>query len=101
MIKIGRKKLYIIDLPRSKSRFDHQEDLLSVVEELKSGFVSNAMYGGGETLIMGPPHIVISSNHKFNSSLLSKDRWKIYKITQTNQLKDITTQVRMEEKLEK
>ena len=41
--KLGPKKIYIIDL-------------LSAIEDLKTGFVINSMYGEGRTLIM-EPHI--------------------------------------------
>lgn len=80
VVNIGRKELYIVDLARSKSKNDHPEDLLSVLEDLKSGFIANAMYGSGKTLLMEPPHIVVSSNYPFNYELLSEDRWEIYEI---------------------
>lgn len=42
--------------------------------------VIGAFYARGDSLIMGPPVILISSNYKFNYSSLSKDRWLIYEI---------------------
>ena len=80
VVNIGRKDLYIIDLSRSKSKNDRQEDLLSVLEDLKSGLVTNAMYGSGRTLIMEPPHIVVSSNYNLDYELLSEDRWDVFEI---------------------
>lgn len=80
VVNIGSKPLYIVDLARSKSKNDHPEDLLSVLEDLKSGFVANAMYGSGKTLLMEPPHIIVSSNYAFNYELLSEDRWEIFEI---------------------
>jgi hypothetical protein len=80
VVNIGSKQLYIVDLARSKSKNDHPEDLLSVLEDLKSGFIANAMYGSGKTLLMEPPHILVSSNYAFNYELLSEDRWEIYEI---------------------
>lgn len=88
-VNIGMKNLYIVDLARAKSKNDHQEDLLSVLEDLKSGLVTNAMYGSGKTLIMEPPHILVSSNYILDYDLLSKDRWEVYKILPTNRLKRI------------
>jgi len=80
VVNIGKKDLYIIDLSRSKSKNDRQEDLLSVLEDLKSGLVTNAMYGSGKTLIMEPPHIVVSSNYNLDYNLLSEDRWDVFEI---------------------
>ena len=86
-VNIGKKKLYIVDLARSKSKDDRQEDLLSVLEDLKSGLVTNAMYGSGRTLMMEPPHIIVSSNYVLKYELLSEDRWEVYQITKSNKLK--------------
>lgn len=41
--KANPKKLYIIDLPRTKGRNDNDIDLLSAIENLKSGLVINSM----------------------------------------------------------
>jgi hypothetical protein len=81
VVNIGKKELYIIDLSRSKSKNDRQEDLLSVLEDLKSGLVTNAMYGSGRTLLMEPPHIIVSSNYNLDYNLLSEDRWEVYEIS--------------------
>jgi hypothetical protein len=80
-INIGKKGLYIIDLARTKGINDKQEDLLSVIEDLKSGFVFSPMYGHSNELIMEPPHIIISANYLLDPGSLSKDRWKIYEVT--------------------
>ncbi len=85
-VNLGQKKLYIVDLARSKSSNDKEEDLLSALEDIKSGFITNAMYGSGKTLIMEPPHIVVSSNYVLNYDLLSSDRWKIYELNKKHQL---------------
>lgn len=66
-----------------------EEDLLSVIEDLKSGLVINVMYGSGKTLLMEPPHIIVSSNYKLNYENLSKDRWEVYEITTSKELKEI------------
>lgn len=57
-IAMGKKKLYIIDLARSKAKDDKQEDLLSVIEDIKSGTIISPMYGKNSELIMEPPHII-------------------------------------------
>lgn len=76
----GVKKIYIVDLSRAKSKMDAQEDLLSVLEDCKSGFILSPMYGQPKELIMPPPHIIVSSNYMFTTELLSKDRWNVYEL---------------------
>ena len=63
LVNLGERKIYIIDLPRTKGKYDSHFELLSVIEELKSGCVINAMYGRGNSLIIEPPHIIISTNY--------------------------------------
>jgi hypothetical protein len=94
IINIGVKKIYIIDLTRSKSKHDSEIDLLSAIEDLKNGVVSSNMYGSGNTLLMDIPNIIISANYIFDQSLLSKDRWRIFSINHHN-LKDITEKVKI------
>lgn len=88
-VNMGKKQLYIIDLSRSKGKEDREEDLLAVLEELKSGLVTNPMRGSGKTLIMEPPHIIVSSNYVLKYELLSEDRWKVYEIDTSNCLKKL------------
>ena len=86
-VNLGKKKLYIVDLARSKSVNDREEDLLSVLEDIKNGLVSNAMYGSGKTLMMEPPHIIVCSNYVLKYNLLSEDRWQVFEITSANKLR--------------
>jgi hypothetical protein len=86
IVSIGKKDLYIIDLARSKSKNDSQQDLLSVVEDLKSGLVINAMYGAGKCLMISPPHLIICSNYLLDYKLLSADRWQVYEIKNNKHL---------------
>lgn len=80
IVKIGSKRIYIIDLTKSKSKNKNEEDLLSILEDTKNGFIINAMYGAGKPLIMEPPHIFVSTNYTFNYELLSEDRWVVLEI---------------------
>ena len=89
LINISSYEIYIIDLTRTKSRYDSYIELICVIEDLKNGLVFNAMYGNGSTLMMEPPHIIMSSNFIPDVNLLSKDRWKMYKI-KNEKLVDIT-----------
>lgn len=85
-INMGKKNCYIIDLPRTKSRADNHDDLVSVIEELKSGSVFSPMYGRNAHLIMQPPIIIISSNFVLEGTSLSKDRWQVYEILKDKKL---------------
>lgn len=97
-VNMGNKNLYIVDLARSKSKEDRQEDLLSVLEDLKSGLVTNAMYGSGKTLLIPPPHIIVSSNYILKYELLSADRWRVFEIDSNLKLKKLKPVSRLEVK---
>lgn len=89
LTNLGPKEIYIIDLARTKSKNDNEEDILSVIEDLKNGLVVNSMYGAGKTLICEPPHIILSSNYYFNFNTLSSDRWNVFRITKQKRLRKI------------
>jgi hypothetical protein len=84
LINTGPKKLYIVDLARSKSKNDSEQDLLAAIEDLKSGVVLTSMYGSSKKLLMNPPAILISSNYVFKETGLSEDRWCIYEVKSKN-----------------
>lgn len=84
MVNMGAKKIYIIDLARSVGKNDSQSDLLSAIEDLKSGLVINPMFGNGKVLEMAPPHIIISANYLLDLNSLSADRWDAYELCDTN-----------------
>ena len=86
VIKMGPRKIYIIDLTRAVGKYDSQEDLISAIEEIKNGFVSSAMYGSTSDLIFDPPHVIISSNYCLEYENCSEDRWKIYRIKKDRSL---------------
>ena len=90
LVNLSAHKIYIVDLTRTKGKNDSEIDLISVLEDLKNGVVFNAMYGSGNNLLMEPPHIIVSANFVPKMNLLSKDRWKIYRI-KNKKLTDITT----------
>jgi hypothetical protein len=74
---IGPRQCYFIDVPRTRGYDDSIPSLISVIEDLKGGFVTSSMYGKHTTLTMAPPHIVIFSNQRPNMNHLSDDRWDI------------------------
>lgn len=65
-------------MPRSKGKLDATDDLLSVIEDLKSGKIDSSYYGSSSTLLFDRPHVVISSNFEFDYSKLSGDRWRVF-----------------------
>lgn len=82
LCRMGRKKLYVVDLPRTSASIGIN-DLLNVLEQLKSGLVINNMYGVDQTLVVPPVHVVVSGNYIPYGSL-SPDRWKVFKLTEKN-----------------
>lgn len=86
IINMGPKKLYILDLTRTKGSSDSEEDLMSALESTKNGMIFSPMYGKGRTLLMEPPHIIITSNYLLDYELISKDRWKVYELKQDGSL---------------
>lgn len=77
---MGPKKLYILDLTRTKGRDDSEYDLMSALESVADGMVFSPMYGKAASLLMEPPHILITSNYLLDYELLSMDRWRVYEI---------------------
>lgn len=93
VVAMGHKKIYIIDLTRSKAKNDSETDLLSAIKDVKNGLVTTHMYGSGNTMLMDIPHVIVSSPYIFDQTLLSKDRWKILSI-KSNDFIDITNKVK-------
>jgi len=75
VISAGAKKVYILDIPRTLGLTDDITDIVSVVEDIKNGFVCSSMYGKYEKLMMEPPFIILFTNKPLSENLLSKDRW--------------------------
>lgn len=86
VISAGRKKVYILDIPRTLGLSDNIYDIISVVEDIKNGFVCSSMYGKYEKLLMEPPHIIIFTNKEIDPKLMSFDRWKSYKLNKDKTL---------------
>lgn len=84
VINGGGRKCYIIDLPRTKGANDKMEDLLSVIEEIKNGFITSPMYGKSSILMMEPPFVIVFSNYPLPYQALSKDRWQCFVLTNNN-----------------
>lgn len=76
----GARRLYFVDLTRSRSKQDSPQDLFSSLEDLKSGFILNLMYGANKSVFMAPPWILVFANDVPELDLVSQDRWSIYEI---------------------
>jgi hypothetical protein len=101
LINMGNsKKIYFIDIPRSKEKYSSDSDLLNAVEDLKNGFLSSPMYGRDSSLLIEPPHIVIIGNYLFADSGLLKDRWVVKEI-RNKKLVDITSEVLYKQQIKK
>lgn len=56
------------------------------IERIKSGFVSDPMYGSGEVAYWTPPTVFVFSNFKPDKKKLSLDRWVFIGVNRYNQL---------------
>lgn len=88
IVEEGAKKCYVIDIPRKLCNDDFQNNIYSVIEDLKNGFVKSSMYGKPKTLFMEPPIVIIFSNQECPQEKLSLDRWNILTII-NNKLVDL------------
>jgi len=79
-ISAGPRQIYFIDLPRTMGRDDDINDIISVIEDIKNGFVVSSMYGKHQQLMFEPPHIVVFANVFCPKDTLSEDRLKSYEI---------------------
>jgi hypothetical protein len=78
IVKLGERRLYIIDLPRTKGEVGY-DGLASALELLKNGMINTSMYGEDSVLISRPPFIVVTGN-KMPEAGWSVDRWKVYSL---------------------
>lgn len=80
IIEEGTKGCYIIDIPRKLCNDDHKNNMYSVIEDLKNGFIKSSMYGNPRVLFMEPPIVIIFSNEECPIDNLSIDRWRLFSI---------------------
>lgn len=80
IIAAGPRRVYFIDVPRTLGSDDSMASLLSAIEDLKNGFVVSAMYGKNQSILLDPPHIIIISNDKCPTNMMTLDRWRNYVI---------------------
>lgn len=82
----GPSRVYCVDLPRTVGSTEKMHDLISAIEEIKGGWVSSAMYGKHQELFMQPPHVLVFSNMPPPREMMSRDRWKTYKVDSKKRL---------------
>lgn len=80
VISAGPREVYLIDIPRTIGDDDSINSLISVLEDVKNGFVVSSMYGKHQTLLFEPPHVICFSNIPCPRPLMSNDRWIVKSI---------------------
>lgn len=75
VISEGSKEMFMIDIPRTLGEHDSINSVVSVIEDIKNGYVKSGMYGESKALFMKPPHVVVFSNIACPIQKLSEDRW--------------------------
>lgn len=73
---------YFIDLPRATPNKDSNA-LYTAIEEIKNGYCYDDRYRF-ERQIFEPPHIWVFSNQIPDSNLVSRDRWRLWSISNNN-----------------
>jgi len=85
VLNMGAKKIYLIDLTRTLE--ESLKAILSTIEKIKNGIISINIYGNSRTLLIEIPTVSINTNTLFDLSFLSKDRWRVFEITEKKDLK--------------
>lgn len=83
VLAAGAQRAYFFDLPRTKGKGSHMEDIYQALESIKNGLVQSGKYEGGE-LLMNPPHVWVFSNFPPDREKMSKDRFKIWHVNREN-----------------
>ena len=78
IIAMGPQKCYFVDIPRTLGRDDDINSVITLLEDLKNGFVVSSMYGKNQQLVMHPPHVVVFINIPCPIEKMSGDRWIRY-----------------------
>jgi hypothetical protein len=81
VIDAGPAKVYVVDLPRTLGNEDHLNNVITVIEDLKSGFVVSNFHGKSRQIMLMPPHVIVFSNFPCPVEKLSHDRWVCKDIT--------------------
>lgn len=85
--KIGPKRAYIFDLTRTKPKTMSWDDVISTMEDIKTGHFINTKYETN-TVIMSKPHIVVMANYPPNRKAMSQDMWTIVELPEGESPRD-------------
>lgn len=85
VVKAGPQDAYFIDMPRTLGSGEDVDTIVSMMEDLKNGFVLSYMNGRLGDLKMMPPHVICFANALINPFFLSLDRWVVYKVIDQDQ----------------
>ena len=77
IINSSPKKLYLIDLSHLNGQTFDKIELLSLIDELKDGFVISS---DNSSLLMDRPYIVLFSNFIFQPNSFGAQHWKTFEI---------------------
>lgn len=69
-------RIYIYDLARTNEQYVSYES----IEKIKNGYYMCAKYES-KPIIRNPPHLFVFANFLPNQTALSRDRWKIFRIS--------------------
>jgi hypothetical protein len=90
IFKYPNKKAYLFDLTRCKPSLFSSEDIYSVMESCKNGYILNTKYETG-MLFMKRPHVIVFANVAPNTEKLTEDRWKIQRFMGKESLARLVT----------
>ena len=79
-----KKRLYIIDMPRSVNK-DRLYGLMSGIETIKDGYAYDDRYSFKEQYF-DCPNIWVFSNKQLDMEYLSIDRWRMWRINEDKAL---------------
>jgi hypothetical protein len=86
VIDAGPNLIYFIDIPRTLGTDDSINNIITVIEDLKNGFVVSNFHGKSRQLVINPPHIVVFANFDAPIDKLSSDRWDLRFIDKDKEL---------------
>lgn len=78
---------YIIDMPRALTK-KHLEQFFAAIEEIKNGYAYDERYTFKDK-VFDCPNIWVFTNRCPETTLLSPDRWKVWRISSKYKLKQI------------
>lgn len=80
LIDAGRRRVYMIDIPRTIGKNDSIQDMLVTAEELSCGMLTSPFYGKFMSSFFEPPLVIIFANNHLPYEQLSLDRWNCYEV---------------------